>query len=311
MFKYAFKHDPMHPRDWCWKIANDPTFLGQHAKLRFARILNYSTIAGPLFVFAEHTEPVVFDAIKHLSEHMDLDVGMISPKTATVTIKDLMNPDPTPPGLPSIIMSNTLSFQNSMVVVQYDNSHTISIPKRIFYAIIDHYPHFTGSLSAVTIVRPSESALAQKTIEDLNKHVISRIEFLEEAHKSYAESEKLQRLTNRAKYENVSNLLKKHSDDLADIHQRVGPLHESVVRLRLEATRGSEWGKSKTIFGLYDMFGFVAAGLNAIPAQRKKAMANLYTRLIIGFQNWNYNPKGLKLSDIDFNVVTPFSIALF
>lgn len=51
---------------------------------------------------------------------------------------------------------------------------------------------------------------------------------------------------------------------------------------------------------------FVATGLNATPAQRKKATTKLYTLLINGFQNWDYNPKNLNLSDIDFNTVTPF-----
>ena len=88
------------------------------------------------------------------------------------------------------------------------------------------------------------------------------------------------------------------------LRQRIGPLHESVVRLLLEATRGSEWGKSKTIHGLYDIVAFVATGLNATSAQRKKAMANLYTCLVRGFQNWNYNPKNLELAKIDFDDVT-------
>ena len=310
MSKYAIEHDTMRPRDWCTRIMNHPMFLGLHTKLRFVRILNYSTTSGPLFVFAEHTEPVLPDAIQRLCGDWDLCLSMIPPEREIVTIKELLSPQSTYTSSPHIITSKSLSRKDIMVVVQYDDSHTVRIPKRIFDDITNHYPNVTGSLSSVTIVRSSGSVLQRMSMEDWKQQAISRIEFLEEAEVSYSDTENLQRLTNRAKYENLTSILQKHSDDLEDIRQRIGPLHESVVRLRLEATRGSEWGRSKTIFGLFDIFSFVAAGLNATPAQRKKATTKLYTLLINGFENWNYNPKNLKLSDIDFNAVTPFP-ALF
>lgn len=46
------------------------------------------------------------------------------------------------------------------------------------------------------------------------------MEHLEDAEVSFSDSEELQRLTNRAKYENVANMLK-HDDDLMEIHQRM------------------------------------------------------------------------------------------
>jgi hypothetical protein len=65
---------------------------------------------------------------------------------------------------------------------------------------------------------------------------------------------KLQRRTNSSQFENVGQILKNQNENINEMRQRVGPLHESVVRLRLEATRGAEWFKSKTIYGLSDVF---------------------------------------------------------
>jgi hypothetical protein len=305
MSRYAIKHDKMNPREWCVRIMNHPTFLGLHTRLWFARILKYSTTSGPLFVFAEHTEPIMLEVIQRVSRDLKLHLSTIPPENATVTIKELMNPDSIPTSWSSIITSERLPpDDNVMVVVQYDEDHTVSIPKRVFDNIVDHYPKTTGHLSSVTIVRHSASDLQQMSMHDWKEQAMSRIEHLEEAEVSYSDSEELKQLTNRAKYENVTNILKKHDDDLMEIHQRMGHFHESVVRLRLEAIRGSEWGKSKTIFGLYDIFMFVAVGLNTTPAQRKKATTNLYTRLINGFNNWNYNPKDSELTGINFKAVT-------
>ena len=66
IYKYAFEHDSVSPRTWCTKIGAHSTFSGLHTKLRFVRILKYSTISGPLFIFAEYMEPVTSEAIQWL-----------------------------------------------------------------------------------------------------------------------------------------------------------------------------------------------------------------------------------------------------
>lgn len=50
-----------------------------------------------------------------------------------------------------------------------------------------------------------------------------------------------------------------------DMRQKVSPTHETTVKLSLAPTHcGLEWGKGKIICGLFDMFSFVAVGLNTL-----------------------------------------------
>jgi hypothetical protein len=201
--------------------------------------------------------------------------------------------------------------ESSVLAIQCNASHTTRISKHDFIGLVNFYPNLTGHLGCITLFRPNTSVFLQKTTDDWKKYVMRRIEALEDNSATFADSQTLRRLSNRANYCYVTDTLKKHNDELSEIRKRIGPLHESVVRLRLEATRGSEWGKSKTIVGLYDIFAFVASGLEATVAQRKKAAVNLYTCLVSGFQNWNYNPSGLELNAIDFNSVIQILFACF
>ena len=302
--KFAFKHDPMNPRNWCSEIVNDPMFLGLHAKHHFFRLLKYSTIAGPLFIFAEHMEPVMTDAIWRLSGKSDMFLGLSPADAVLQTVEALLSPESPPPMCPHIITSNKLFTGGHMMgVIQYDASHTIIILKHVFENMIDPFPHLTGYLGTINFNRYSASELQQMEIEEWKQHAMSRIELLENITLSNSQSQTLQRRTNRVKHVNVTEVLKEHADDLQDIRKKIGPLHESVVRLGLESTRGTEWVKSKAISGLYDMFAFVASGLNVTPAQRKKGETNLYASLMRGFQSWNYNPNDLELANIDFDAV--------
>jgi hypothetical protein len=303
--KFAFKHDPMNPRNWCSEIVNHPTFLGLQARHHFLRVLKYNTIAGPLFIFAEHMEPVMTDAIWRLSGKSDIYLGLSPAGAVLETVEALLSPESPPPVWPHIITSDKLfAGGNMMGVVQYNDSQTIIIPSHVFENMIQQFPNLTGYLGTINFNRYSASELQQMEIEEWKQHAMSRIELLENITLSNSQSQTLQRRTNRVKHVNVTDILRKHENDLRDIREKIGPLHESVVRLGLQSTRGSEWVKSKTISGLYDMFSFVAGGLNVTPSQRKKGETNLYTSLMSGFQSWNYNPNDVKLADIDFDAVT-------
>jgi hypothetical protein len=91
--------------------------------------------------------------------------------------------------------------------------------------------------------------------------------------------------------------------DMHEMRQRVGPVHERVVRLSLAVIRGLDWGKSKIIVGMYDMFAFVAASLGATTSQRFAAAQKLYKILVREFEKWDYNPKKLPLGQIDWEKV--------
>lgn len=147
------------------------------------------------------------------------------------------------------------------------------------------------------------------SLDEWKMHIESRTRMLEDTSASLLDSVKFQRRTNRARFENVEDILKRHGDEVRDLRQKFGPLRESVTRLCLGATRGPEWGKSKTIYGLYDLFMFVSSGLNATAVQRKKVTIRLYKRLVSGFRNWNYNPENKELADIDINNVIQLLMA--
>ena len=91
----TFEHKSMAPRQWRVEISTLPEFFRSKSKVRFSRILKYDTLVGPLFVFAERTEPVTSQSIHQLSGDIDLSIGLISAETATVTLERLLKP-PTP-----------------------------------------------------------------------------------------------------------------------------------------------------------------------------------------------------------------------
>lgn len=312
MLRYIFKHEEMSPRVWCVSISSHPK-LEYTNKTRFCRMMKYETLSGPIFVFAEHTEPVTSYSLRLLSGHNDLFVGMVAPESATVTLAQLLDPTPSHYIWPRIVASNRLFPDDTyMLALQYDQTHTACFSKKVFDAIAPkHFPLHLGPLGSVDFGRLSSSAWEDMDQDEWKKTVVRRLEVLEDTQASALDSIKLQRRANRSKYDLTNEVLKGQIQSMTEMRQRVGPLHESVVRLSLASARDLEWGKSKTIYGLSDIFSFVAGGLNATTAQKNTATNRLYTKLLKGFRTWLYNIEDLKLNEINIdNVTRPLTFVL-
>jgi hypothetical protein len=93
---------------------------------------------------------------------------------------------------------------------------------------------------------------------------------------------------------------------LGELRQRVGVLHEHrEVRFLLDSKRGIDWGKSKSIRGLKDIFAFVALGLGSAETQTIAASDRLYLALMTDFKGLDYyDSKEENLVDINIEKVT-------
>src|SRR5436190_4432120 len=49
LIRGTFEHNELRPRVWCVTISTHPEFFGSLVKYRFARIMKYDTLSGPLF----------------------------------------------------------------------------------------------------------------------------------------------------------------------------------------------------------------------------------------------------------------------
>jgi hypothetical protein len=110
--------------------------------------MKYETLSGPIFVFAEHTEPVTSYSLQLLSGH-DLFVGMVAPESATVALAQLLNP--TYPReahhvWPRIVASNQLFPDDTyMLALQSDQTYTGCFSKKVFDAMAPkHFPLHLG-----------------------------------------------------------------------------------------------------------------------------------------------------------------------
>lgn len=294
----TFEHEKMSPIVWCAEISTLQEFIAHQSSTRACRILMYESIAGTLLVFAEHTEPVTSYSIQKLTSDYNIFIGMNDPKEVTITMEDWLRPKRMHAAWPRLLISDKLfPGPDSSIMLQYNASRTLKLNKKAFDVIIKHFPNQEGPLDIVSSTK-NISSWTERDMEGWKEEVMKRIHILEDTNICISESNALQRRTSHARHEYVTNTLKKESDNMNEMRQRFGPLHESIVRLSLAVTRGLDWGKSKQIFGLYDMFSFVAAGFKATGIDRHIACKSLYKYLVRGFKSWEYNPKHLRLSEI-------------
>ena len=121
-----------------------------HSTTRTLNKLN--TLAGPFFVFAEHTELVTAQPIRELSGRENIFDGISTSNTTMVTMKELLRPDIAHGNWPAFVISSSLfPDDNYQLAIQYDDPHTVWVTKKIFDAIVKHFSSRTGSLGLVTL----------------------------------------------------------------------------------------------------------------------------------------------------------------
>ena len=109
--------------------------------------------------------------------------------------------------------------------------------KKTFESFLKQFPWFFGPLGTFTVQSAeATAALAKASITEQLEAILSHLNVLEQAQVSTAESYQLSRRTNRTKYANVSRMCKKNTDNIDELRQKGGRLHESVVRLSLEGS---------------------------------------------------------------------------
>src|SRR5204863_3848219 len=65
-----------------------------------------------------------------------------------------------------------------------------------------------------------------------------------------------------------------------DIRERLGPLHEEIIRLAVTTVHGIEYGLPLEITGLSGAIDFVGAGLGMNAEQRKLARSKFISKLV-------------------------------
>ena len=137
------------------------------------------------------------------------------------------------------------------------------------------------------------------TAEEWKNQVVRKLQMLEDTQICLADSHELQRDIDRVEYEYVNKIIHRQADDMDEIRQGIDPRHDIVATS--SAINDLALGGGKPISGLYEMFSYVATGMNFTTSDRIKASLKLYKYLVRGFKDWDYNPSRLELSKISID----------
>src|SRR6202043_3301383 len=80
----------------------------------------------------------------------------------------------------------------------------------------------------------------------------------------------------------------KRVEGLNVIKERVGHLHEQVIRNAISLAYGPDWGTDVMIRGFTDAISFVSDGISKSPLQRQAAHAVLIKRFCKGLNNFDF-----------------------
>jgi len=120
-----------------------------------------------------------------------------------------------------------------------------------------------------------------------------------------SESVKLVRRSNRESQNEEHLTLHSLISTGNELKQRIAPSFELQVRMVLDITQTKGWGNALEIFGLKDIFEFVANGLKFEGMEVENGRIRMYRSLMIDYTGRGYNDDKIPPVDIDSGNVLP------
>lgn len=290
----ATSHKPIDPSFWAVKILETLNLApGNH----IVRVTKFNTPRGlTFFLFSDETEIVTSKAIQDASRETFFISQLDEGDCKVVTLFDVVHYSLTTTGLCCVLRSNVFKrflYESPILVVQYTTDSTVRMPSSNLFDILSRQhsvlPANTGELSARDLT-PLPSISHISSVEDIMPFLVSVSRRLEETEdvllsviQAYQRSTRmLDASMDRVRRERLRRI---EGDDV--VRDRVGHLHEQVMRNAISLTYGPDWGIEVVIGGFTDAFSFVSHGLGKSPLQQQDARARLTKKFCKGLNKFH------------------------
>jgi hypothetical protein len=298
-------------------VRSQDKILESPVHVQICRILHYEVPGGHLYIFSHPLELLTVSAIRRLTNDDDFVPKTVHPtEKALVSLEHLLSPrrEPhKPESLPRIVISNALfTAKSPLIAVQLAPIRTHLLSQRFLDFLGKYYTvNGPGAVGKFYRLEPAnrERLGLDRTSDDHRRVTTEGLRKHED--EMTALHDKVEVLAQYVEHrfghvhEAERSLQASIARQLGELRQRVDVLHEHEVRFLLDPKRGIDWGKSKSIRGLKDIFAFVALGLESTETQIIDASDTLYRALMTGFKGLDYyDSKKESLVDINIEKVT-------
>ena len=290
--RLAHPHSPISVSSWAVDILQtlNVPFGSSIVRVTKASIPDTCTV----FVLSEETEIITPKSIEGV---LDVNTSNLNIKDQPVVTLSEVVDHPLNATLLSCIIRSTIFTPDGgeprMLVVQYTSDSTVRIPANtLFNALSSQYDVFPAEMFEWFPQPPplsiSQISSPQNTIVALSRRLDQTDDYLWSIYQAYQRTTRmLNATTDLMRRERAKRI---EADDV--LKDRVGRLHEQVMRNAISLAYGPDWGTEVTITGFTDAVSFVSRGLGKSPLQREPeqlGQALLLKRFCIGMNNFDSN----------------------
>lgn len=265
------RHDPREPANWAYSLACK---LKYTSKDRIVQIVQINPNPTEVFYIVMDTLDILTSqVIRQRSTNSDFLISYPPTNQHVVTISDAIKSDTNLSK--RFIVSTTLQAPDLRLHIQFEPGLTISLQKSAFVQIMAK--SFTISYEAINSL-PTVSK--EKTEDDPITHLCARLDCMEDFARSILNAYDRTRRVLRSMIQEHSYERDKNGNAIHDIRERLGPLHEEIIRLAVTTVHGIEYGLPLEVRGLSGVIDFVGVGLGMNTEQRKLARSKLISKLV-------------------------------
>jgi len=170
------------------------------------------------------------------------------------------------------------------VVVQYTETRSVKLTLQALYNLLDRqYPHvLIEDLSAVPVttqVPVLSSSESWTSLQDTVQSLVQRLEETSDYVVSLGDALERHERANEKLSQMLANEHIGRMGQTEALRQRLGPMHENLVKQSISIAYGWEWGKAYVITEFADAMLFVSNGLGKSSKQRELGEKKLLERL--------------------------------
>lgn len=198
-----------------------------------------------------------------------------------------------------VLYSNTFSpflgLPSPPLVLQYTTESTIRMtPKNLFEILSTQYNVISSELSEwsppeLTSLPPTSKLSSPRNLESVLTSVCDSLNNTEDYLCSLSHAYQRSRTMNKLVLQLTRVEKERATERLNDVKDRIGHLHEEVMRQAISVVYGYGWGSPANITGFTDAICFVANGLGKSPVERDMGKGRLVKRFCQQLYNFNFD----------------------
>ena len=241
---------------------------------RVIRIVQVTpNIDQTLYIIMESTEIFTSQSIRKLSSNDAFRISDISTNEKVVSLGDAVQHSKASSSKPHFVISSTLSLPHLKLHIQFSRNTIVCLVQHSLVNLLKQ--GFPVSFELLT----SLPRTVPQTVNDPIQYLSTRLGDLEDYICSVINGYDRSRRAFRTMMKSIHDERHKDRKVIKNIRERLGHLHEEIIRQAVTTAYGIEYGLSLEIKGLSDIMVFVGTGLGITTEQRNVAREHLISKL--------------------------------